>query len=232
MAEGKAIILASGGLDSTVTAAIAKSQGFNLYLLTIAYGQRHGIEIDRAKQIAAWLEAKEHKIITLDLRTFGGSALTDDIEVPRPHSRTGDPREIPVTYVPARNMIFLSLAVAYAEVLEATRIYFGANTLDYSGYPDCRQEFVSAFTTMVQLGTKLGVEGQSIEILSPLIRMTKAEIIKKGLALNVPFALTHSCYAPSVDGRACGACESCVFRQEGFRAAGVDDPGMNTSVFD
>ncbi|WP_447971438.1 7-cyano-7-deazaguanine synthase QueC [Nitrospira sp. M1] len=229
MSKRKAIILASGGLDSTVTAAMAKSEGHDLYLLTVFYGQRHRIEVTRAESIATWLQAVEHKVIELDLRAFGGSALTEDLEVPKRQSLNDRQSGIPITYVPARNTIFLSLALAYAEVVHATRIYFGANVRDYSGYPDCRPEFVEAFEKVARLGTQRGVEGESIEILTPLMSMTKAEIIQRGLELGVPLQLTHSCYAPHVDGRACGECDSCLFRQEGFQAVGMDDPSTTKS---
>ncbi|WP_454062195.1 7-cyano-7-deazaguanine synthase QueC [Candidatus Nitrospira salsa] len=227
MSNSNAIILASGGLDSTVTAAIAKSEGCDLYLLTIFYGQRHRIEVTRAASIATWLQAKEHKIIELDLRAFGGSALTEDLEVPKQQSLNARQAGIPITYVPARNIIFLSLALAYAEVTHATRIYFGANVRDYSGYPDCRPEFVEAFVKVARLGTQRGVEDESIDILTPLMMMTKAEIIQKGLELEAPLHLTHSCYAPHADGRACGECDSCLFRQEGFQMVGMDDPSVS-----
>ncbi|GJL65196.1 MAG: 7-cyano-7-deazaguanine synthase [Nitrospirales bacterium] len=226
MSTRNAIILASGGLDSTVTATIAKSEGYNLHLLTVLYGQRHRIEVTRAASIATWLQAKEHKVIELDLRVFGGSALTEDLEVPKQQSLNDRQAGIPITYVPARNTIFLSLALAYAEVIHATRIYFGANVRDYSGYPDCRPEFVQAFVEVARLGTQRGVEGESIDILTPLMMMTKAEIIQKGLELDAPLHLTHSCYAPQADGRACGECDSCLFRQEGFQAVGMDDPSV------
>jgi len=226
----KAVILFSGGLDSTVTAAVAKQEGYELYLLTISYGQRHNIEITHARQIAQWLEAREHKILELDLRTFGGSALTGDLDVPTDRSSQDRNSGIPVTYVPARNTIFLSLALAYAEVLQVTKIFFGANIRDYSGYPDCRPEFVQAFMEVARRGTKLGVNGAEIEIPTPLILMTKAEIIQKGRALNVPFHLTHSCYAPKEDGSACGRCDSCHIRQEGFETAGLPDPALSTTI--
>ena len=222
----RAVILASGGLDSTVTAALAKAEGYELYLLTILYGQRHHIEVTRARQIAEWLGAEEHKIIELDLRAFGGSALTGNHQVPTDRSPHDRKASIPITYVPARNTIFLSLALAYAEVLEAHHIYFGANVLDYSGYPDCRPEYVKAFMEVARHGTRLGVEGQDITIHTPLIQMSKAEIIQKGAALGVPFHLTHSCYDPRDDGSACGRCDSCAIRQEGFQAAGLEDPAL------
>lgn len=225
------VILASGGLDSTVTAAVAKHEGYDINMLTISYGQRHSIEVSRSRQIAEWIGAREHKIIELDLRAFGGSALTGNLEVPT--DRSSDEREggIPVTYVPARNTIFLSLALAYAEVLEATSIFFGANIRDYSGYPDCRPEYVEAFMEVARRGTQLGVMGAPIEILTPLIYMTKAEIIRKGIELDVPFHLTHSCYAPSEDGDICGRCDSCVIRREGFEAAGLQDPAIPRKHF-
>ena len=227
----KSVILASGGLDSTVTAAVAKHEGYEINMLTISYGQRHSIEVSRSRHIAEWIGAREHKIIDLDLRAFGGSALTADLEVPT--DRSSDEREggIPVTYVPARNTIFLSLALAYAEVLNATSIFFGANIRDYSGYPDCRPEYVEAFTEMARKGTQLGTMGVPIEILTPLIYMTKAEIIQKGIELEVPFHLTHSCYAPCEDGEVCGRCDSCVIRREGFEAAGLQDPAIPKKHF-
>ncbi|MGB0909734.1 MAG: 7-cyano-7-deazaguanine synthase QueC [Nitrospirales bacterium] len=226
MLHTKAVILASGGLDSTVTAAIAKAEGHDIYLLTFFYGQRHAIEVSKASEIAAWIQAKEHKVVDLDLRIFGGSALTAPLDVPQHHSLGDRAEGIPITYVPARNTIFLSLALAYAEVLQAHRIYFGANTLDYSGYPDCRPEFVKAFMQVARLGTKIGADGETIEILTPLIKMSKSEIIQKGLELDVPFHLTHSCYAPEENGQACGHCDSCLFRQEGFHNAGLKDPAL------
>ena len=226
----KAVILFSGGLDSTVTAAVAKSEGHALYLLTISYGQRHSIEVTHACHIAKWLDAKEHKILELDLRTFGGSALTANIEVPTDRSSQDRDTDIPITYVPARNTIFLSLALAYAEVLQATKIFFGANIRDYSGYPDCRPEFVQAFMEVARKGTKRGVNGEEIEILTPLILMTKADIIQRGVALNVPFHLTHSCYAPQEDGKVCGRCDSCQIRQEGFETVGIPDPALSATL--
>ncbi len=220
----KIVVLASGGLDSTVTAAIAKSEGYELYFLTVDYGQRHRTEIECAQKISEYFEVKEHKIIQLDLRTFGGSALTDQIPVPT--NRTGRDREqqIPVTYVPARNTIFLSLALAYAEVLDASSIFFGANIRDYSGYPDCRPEFIQAFKEVARLGTRMGLEGQQVDILAPLLFLTKREIIQKGHALGVPFQWTNSCYNPGLQNQPCGHCDSCVIRQEGFKEAQLPDP--------
>lgn len=220
----KAVVLASGGLDSTVTAAMAREEGYMLYLLTIMYGQRHRIEIHQAQKIAAWLQAAEHKILQLDLREFGGSALTGQEEIPKNRSDRERETGIPSTYVPARNTVFLSLALAYAEVVEASAIFIGANVLDYSGYPDCRPEFLQAFEHAARLGTKQGVDGQPIQIHAPLLLLSKADIIQKGRALGVPFECTHSCYDPQEDGLACGQCDSCVIRLKGFREAGCQDP--------
>ena len=229
MASNPVVILISGGLDSTVTAALAKAEGHDLHLLTIDYGQRHRYEIECAKRIAEWLEAKEHKILSLDLGIFGGSALTDHIPVPTDRPSHEREHGIPVTYVPARNTIFLSLALAYAEVLKANTIYFGANIRDYSGYPDCRPEFIQAFMEVARQGTRLGQEGQGIEILAPLLFMTKREIIQKGHALHVPFGFTSSCYQPDPDHRPCGHCDSCLIRKEGFQEAQISDPALTPS---
>lgn len=219
----RAVVLASGGLDSTVAAAVARRDGFGLYLLTIAYQQRHAVEIERARQVAAALGACQHLVVDVDLRALGGSALTGDLAVPKNRTELDRGHGIPITYVPARNLIFLSLAAAHAEVLGACVIYFGANVLDYSGYPDCRPEFIRAFETAVQAGTKAGVEGKRIEVRAPLLALTKAEIIRLGMTLNVPFHLTHSCYDP-VGTVACGQCDSCLIRKQGFAKAGVVDP--------
>jgi len=220
----KAVVLASGGLDSTITAAVAKRDGCLIHLLTISYGQRHWVEVERARQIAKALGAAGHLVLEVDLRPIGGSALTADQEVPKDRSEAERKEGIPSTYVPARNTIFLSLALAYAETLEASLIYFGANALDYSGYPDCRPDYLRAFEQVARLGTRAGVLGKGVEVRAPLLLMTKAEIIRMGASLNVPFHLTHSCYDPTADGAACGRCDSCRIRREGFRAAGVIDP--------
>ena len=220
----KIVVLASGGLDSTVTAAIAKSEGYELYFLTVDYGQRHRTEIECAQKISEYFEVKEHKIIQLDLRTFGGSALTDQIPVPTNRTPQDREQQIPVTYVPARNTIFLSLALAYAEVLGASNIFFGANIRDYSGYPDCRPDFIRAFKEVARLGTRLGLAGQPVDILAPLLFLSKREIIQKGHALGVPFQWTNSCYNPGLQNQPCGHCDSCVIRQEGFKEAQLPDP--------
>ena len=219
----RAVVLASGGLDSTVTAAMAHQAGFELYLLTIAYRQRHAIEIERARQVATALGAQGHLVIDVDLRALGGSALTDDLAVPKNRPDKERAAGIPITYVPGRNLIFLSIAAAHAEVVGASVIYFGANVLDYSGYPDCRPEFIRAFEQVVALGTKAGVEGRTLEVRAPLLMLSKAEIIQAGMQLQVPFALTHSCYDP-IGILACGRCDSCVIRKQGFAQAGVEDP--------
>ncbi len=225
-----AVILASGGLDSTVMAAMAKAEGVDLHFLTIDYGQRHRYEIECATRIATWLGVQDHKIFQLDLRAFGGSALTDEIPVPTDRLFREQEHGIPATYVPARNTIFLSLALAYAEVLNAQKIFFGANIRDYSGYPDCRQEFIQAFTEVAKQGTRQGQEGTPIEIVAPLLFMTKGEIIQKGQELRVPFHLTNSCYHPGQDHRPCGHCDSCLIRQEGFQAAQISDPAPESST--
>lgn len=219
----RAVVLASGGLDSTVTAAVARQDGYDLYLLTIAYQQRHAIEVERAGQVAAALGAQQHLVVDVNLRALGGSALTGDLPVPKNRTELDRGHGIPITYVPGRNLIFLSLAAAHAEVLGASVIYFGANVLDYSGYPDCRPEFIRAFEAAVQAGTKAGAEGNRIEVRAPLLTLTKAEIIQLGVKLNVPFHLTHSCYDP-VGTVACGRCDSCLIRKQGFAKAGVVDP--------
>ena len=221
----KAVVLLSGGLDSTTTLAIAKRQGFDLFALTFDYGQRHHVELDRARDIAKYFGAVDHQIIKIDLRQFGGSALTDSIEVPTGRDQEEMVSSIPVTYVPARNTIFLSFCLAYAEIKEASDIFIGVNAIDYSGYPDCRPEFITAFETLANLATKAGVEGKSkIKIHTPLIELSKAKIIQKGLELGVDYAMTHSCYNPGEEGKSCGVCDSCQLRLKGFQEAGVEDP--------
>lgn len=220
----KAVVLASGGLDSTVTAAYARRDGCELNFLTIAYGQRHAIEVERARAVGRAMGVAHHLVLPLDLRAIGGSALTSDLAVPKGRSDAERGTGIPVTYVPARNTIFLSLALAYAEVLEAGFIYFGANVLDYSGYPDCRPEFITAFEAMARIGTRAGSTGCGIEVRAPLLMLSKSEIVKAGLALQAPLHLTHSCYDPAHDGTACGRCDSCLIRRKGFEEAGVVDP--------
>ncbi len=219
--EKRAVVLYSGGLDSTTCLAMAKADGFAPYAMSFSYGQRHGFELEVAKANARPLGAVEHLVVDFDLRRMGGSALTDDISVPK----EGVASDIPVTYVPARNTIFLSFALGWAEVLGAFDIYIGVNSLDYSGYPDCRPEFISAFEALANLATKSGVEGQGhFSMRTPLINMTKAEIIKAGVALGVDYCRTHSCYDPESDGTSCGRCDSCRLRLKGFAEAGLVDP--------
>ena len=222
----KAVVLLSGGLDSTTTLAIACNEGYDTYCLSFRYGQRHAVELQCAKNIAKALDARQHIIVDIDLRTFGASALTEtDIEVPKDRSDSEMEAGIPVTYVPARNTIFLSYALAYAEVLVADTIFIGANAIDYSGYPDCRPEYIDAYQTMANLATQAGVEGKTkLRIRAPLIDKTKAEIIQIGAALGVDYSLTLSCYDPDTEGSACGRCDSCLLRKRGFKAAGIPDP--------
>ena len=222
----KAIILSSGGIDSTTAMAIAKSKGKEIYSLSFRYGQRHSVELEASKKVAKSLKAKTHKIIDIDLRQFGGSALTDEINVPK-HDTVDEIREgeIPITYVPARNTIFLSYAMAWAEVLKATSIYIGVTAVDYSGYPDCRPAFIEAFEKMANLATKTGVTKQAIlKIETPLIHLSKAEIIKTGIELGVDYSLTISCYDPDSNGRSCGRCDACLHRIKGFKEARIFDP--------
>jgi 7-cyano-7-deazaguanine synthase len=220
----RAVVLLSGGLDSATTAAIARADGHAVHALSVDYGQRHRFEIDAAAAVAAAVGVAEHRHVRIDLRAFGGSALTDDLEVPkdRPDGAGG----IPVTYVPARNTILLGLALAYAEVIEARAIYIGVNAVDYSGYPDCRPAFVEAFERLANLATRMGVEGSPFEIRAPLIDLSKAEIIRRGLDLGVDYGLTVSCYDPGPDGRPCGRCDACRLRAAGFDEAGVEDPAL------
>jgi 7-cyano-7-deazaguanine synthase len=221
-AEMRAVVLLSGGLDSYTAAALARADGFELYALTIEYGQRHRREVEAARSVALALDAARHLEMAVDLRGIGGSALTSDVAVPQ--DRDLSAKDIPSTYVPARNTIFLSLALGWAEVLDARNIVIGVNALDYSGYPDCRPEFIAAFESMAAVATRAGVEGTRIRVHTPLITMTKGEIIRRGIALGLDYALTHSCYDPKPDGKPCGRCDSCVLRAKGFTEAGVSDP--------
>jgi len=225
MGEKKAVVLLSGGLDSTTVMAIARSEGYEVYGLSFCYGQRHALELEAARRVAKALGAKEHLVMDIDLAKIGGSALTGNIAVPKGRNEGEMKREIPVTYVPARNTIFLSHALAWAEVLEASDIFIGVNAVDYSGYPDCRPEYIEAFERMANLATKAGVEGKiRVKIRTPLINMTKAEIIRKGIELGIDYGMTHSCYDPSPEGMPCGRCDSCLLRKKGFREAGISDP--------
>jgi 7-cyano-7-deazaguanine synthase len=220
-----AVVLLSGGLDSATALAVARYEGYLCHALTIAYGQRHAVELEAARRVAASLGAVEQRVMNLDLRAFGGSALTADIAVPQDRPHDVMTSGIPITYVPARNTVFLSLALAWAEVLESFDIFMGVNAVDYSGYPDCRPEFIAAFENLANLATKAGVEGKGrFRIHAPLIHLTKAEIIRRGAELGVDYGLTHSCYDPAPDGAACGRCDSCLLRRDGFCAAGIPDP--------
>jgi len=219
-----AVVLLSGGLDSTTTLAIAIAEGYETCALSFDYGQRHCLEIEAARRVASSLGAREHRVAKIDLRIFGGSALTDDLNVPKQRSEIEINQGIPVTYVPARNTIFLAYAIAWAEVIQACDIFLGVNAIDYSGYPDCRPEFIEAFENLANLGTKAGAEGRRFEIHTPLIKFSKAEIIHKAVELSVDLSLTHSCYDPTPEGLACGECDSCLLRLKGFREAGIKDP--------
>ena len=222
---GRAVVLLSGGVDSTTTMAVARARGFETYALTFHYGQRHIAEVDAARRVAKALGAARHEVVVIDLRAFGGSALTADIDVPKDRSAAQMGRGIPVTYVPARNTIFLSYALAWAEVLGSHDIFIGVNALDYSGYPDCRPEYIGAFERMANLATKACVEGgRKLTIHTPLIHLTKTEIVAEGASLGVDFSLTLSCYDPGPDGAACGRCDACILRRKGFAGAGVADP--------
>jgi len=224
-AEKRAVVLSSGGIDSTTVMAMAKHEGYDIYSLSFSYGQRHSRELVSAQKAAERFEAKRHLILNIDLDKIGGSALTADIDVPKSRDAREMSARIPVTYVPARNTVFLSLGLAWAELLRASDIFIGVNAVDYSGYPDCRPEFIEAFEAMANLATKAGVEGRiKIKIRTPLLHLTKAQIIEKGIELGVDYAITHSCYDPSPAGLACGQCDSCVLRRKGFSEAGVIDP--------
>jgi 7-cyano-7-deazaguanine synthase len=229
--NSKAVVLSSGGIDSTTAMAIARSEGRDIYSLSFRYGQRHAVELEASKKVARSLGAVSHKIIDIDLRQFGGSALTDNITVPKHDSADQiDTTDIPVTYVPARNTIFLSYAMAWAEVLKADAIYIGVTAVDYSGYPDCRPEFIHAFETMANLATKTGVTGETLlKVHTPLILMSKAQIIEAGVKLGVDYSLTISCYDPDTRGRSCGSCDSCLHRKKGFAEAGIKDPTIYVS---
>jgi 7-cyano-7-deazaguanine synthase len=223
----KAIVLLSGGVDSATAAAVAISEGYEIYCLSFRYGQRNLLELDAAERVAKTLGAKEHLVMDIDLRSIGGSALTDRIDVPKGRGEEDMQAGIPVTYVPARNTIFLSFGLAWAEVTGASDIFIGVNAVDYSGYPDCRSEYIRAFERVANLGTKAGVEGKlNLKIRTPLINMSKAEIIRKGVELSVDYSITMSCYAPTEDGHACGECDSCLLRAKGFAQAGIQDPAM------
>lgn len=223
-----AVVLLSGGLDSYTAAAIARSEGFSLYALTINYGQRHAHELAAARRVAASLGVVRHQQLTLDLRGIGGSALTSDVPVPRDRDLAAV--DIPSTYVPARNTIFLAIALGWAETLDARDLFIGVNALDYSGYPDCRPEFITAFESLAAVATRAGVEGARFHIHTPLIALSKAEIIRRGLALGLDYGLTHSCYDPGPDGQACGHCDSCVLRAKGFAEADVRDPLVGVKI--
>lgn len=224
MIKPPAVVLLSGGLDSTTVLAIANDLGYLAYALSFRYGQRHSVELEASKRVAESLGVERHEIVDIDLRPFGGSSLTADIPVPKHDSVDDVEPSIPNTYVPARNTIFLSFALAYAEVVGARDIFLGVNALDYSGYPDCRPEYIEAFQSMANLATRAGVDGQNLQIHTPLISMTKAEIVKKGVELGVDYSVTSSCYDPDPDGRACGHCDSCLLRLRGFEGAGFTDP--------
>lgn len=221
----RAIVLLSGGLDSATALAVARAEGFEPYAMTFRYGQRHSAEIDAAKRVAIAQQVEKHVVVDIDLRQWGGSALTSDVEVPKDRDVAAGSDEIPVTYVPARNTIFLSFALAWAETLHATDIFIGVNALDYSGYPDCRPDYINAFETMSNLATRAGVEGTSrLVIHAPLMQLTKADIIRLGNTLSVDYALTTSCYDPSENGAACGHCDACQLRLRGFAETGITDP--------
>jgi 7-cyano-7-deazaguanine synthase len=220
----RAVVLLSGGIDSTTTLAIAITQGYEAHGLSFDYGQRHQIETEAARRVADSLGAKEHRLAKIDMCIFGGSALTDNLDVPKKRSEKEMAQGIPITYVPARNTIFLAYALAWAEGISASDIFLGVNSIDYSGYPDCRPRFIEAFETLANLGTKAGVEGRRFQIHAPLIKFSKAEIIRKAIELGVDLSLTHSCYDPLPEGLACGECDSCLLRLKGFREACLEDP--------
>ncbi|MHC4427811.1 MAG: 7-cyano-7-deazaguanine synthase QueC [Planctomycetota bacterium] len=222
--DPKAVVLLSGGVDSATTLAIARSEGNACHCLTVDYGQRHRRELASAQAVARALGAEEHRVVSIDLRAIGGSALTDDIEVPKDRPAGEMAASIPVTYVPARNTVFLALALGWAEVIDAAEIYIGVTAVDYSGYPDCRPEFIEAFERVANVATRMGVEGRRIHVRTPLVSLSKGEIVRRGSELGVDFSLTFSCYDPGPDERPCGRCDACLLRAEGFRAAGLPDP--------
>ena len=222
MVDRASVVLLSGGLDSTTVLAMAQEEGFDVHALSFSYGQRHSLELDAARKVARRAGVSRHVVADIDLRTFGGSALTGEIDVPK--DRAIDDGEIPITYVPARNTVFLSFALAFAEVVGADHIHIGVNALDYSGYPDCRPEYIAAYERMANLATRRGVEGHALQIHAPLMKLTKAQIIARGLSLGVDYALTRSCYDPSPVGEACGRCDSCQLRIRGFAENGLEDP--------
>ena len=223
----RAVILLSGGIDSATCGALARAEGYALYAMSFRYGQRHGVELQSASRVARHLGVKEHRVVAVDPGAFGGSSLTSSITVPKDRTADGS---IPNTYVPARNTIFLSFALGWAEVLGSSHIFIGVNAVDYSGYPDCRPEYIAAYERMANLATRAGVEGHYLSIHTPLIDLTKAEIIRKGVRLGLDYGLTHSCYDPSPEGRACGHCDSCLIRKRGFREAGIEDPTVYMSA--
>lgn len=225
----KSVVLVSGGLDSATCCGFARKDGFKIYAMSFSYGQRHRVELDSAKKVASFFNAEEHRIINIDLRAFGGSSLTSEMDVPKNRIPQPD-EEIPNTYVPARNTIFLSYALGWAEVLGCNDIFIGVNSVDYSGYPDCRPEFIDAFQKMANLATRAAVQNHKITIHTPLISLTKAEIIKAGISMNIDYSITHSCYDPSADGLACGSCDSCLIRKRGFMDAAVTDPTRYQSI--
>jgi 7-cyano-7-deazaguanine synthase len=222
----KAVVLLSGGLDSTTCLAMARAEGFEPVCLAVSYGQRHAVELERARRVARAMGVEDFRVVTVDLRQVGGSALTAEIEVPKRRPGEALAEEIPVTYVPARNALFLSLALGLAEVVGASDLFIGVNAVDYSGYPDCRPEFIRAFEQLASLATKAGVEGTRFRVHAPLSGMSKADIIRAGVGLGVDYSMTHSCYDPDPEGRACGRCDSCVLRRRGFEQAGVADPTL------
>jgi 7-cyano-7-deazaguanine synthase len=224
----KAVVLVSGGIDSATCCGFARQDGFELYAMSFSYGQRHSVELDAASKVASFFGITDHKVVNIDLRAFGGSSLTSSLEVPKNREPEKE-CEIPNTYVPARNTIFLSFALGWAEVLGCRDIYIGVNVIDYSGYPDCRPEFIAAYEQMANVATKAAVEGSKLKIHTPLLLLTKAAIIRAGSAMGIDYGITHSCYDPSVDGKACSTCDSCIIRRKGFEEANVPDPTVYVS---